>query len=335
MKTARYAIPALALLCLCSEAANGQAPLARPLADFDKLVSQLNSRSVVGEPLRVGETVVVPFARISFGLGGGGAMMGYGGGMGAKTVPLGILIVEGDEVRAELFPEPEEKPSLLKQIFQAILERKVVFMGNAVNAPSARSLQDMLPALRDMLGGVTVMGNGFNVPDASGAATVPAQEASQAGMQELFEAKKYTEALAMADALIAKDPKNSELHVWRGRIMGSLAESGSMADMMKYGPGAIQEFETAVELDPKNPDALLGRGVSKLMAPEGFGGDVDGAVSDIEASIGIKPSPEAYFYLGQAYARQGLRDKAAAAYKEALRLRPGYPEAAKALEALK
>ena len=41
-------------------------------------------------------------------------MMGFGGGMDAKTVPLGILIVEGDDVRAELFPEqPEENPTLL------------------------------------------------------------------------------------------------------------------------------------------------------------------------------------------------------------------------------
>ena len=34
-------------------------------------------------------------------------MAGFGAGMDAKTIPLGILIVEGDEVRAELFPEPE------------------------------------------------------------------------------------------------------------------------------------------------------------------------------------------------------------------------------------
>jgi tetratricopeptide (TPR) repeat protein len=336
MKNARYPVLMSAALLLFALSAGAQAPLAQPLTDFDKLVSQLRSSNVVGEPIRVGETTVVPFAKISFGLGGGGAMMGYGGGMGAKTVPLGILIVDGDDVRAELFPEPEEKPSFLKEIFQAILERKIVFMGNAVNAPSAQSLQDMLPALKDTLGGITIMGNAINAPRASSAAAATApSSASPAAMKELFEAKKYPEALAMADALVAKNPKDSELHVWKGRIMGGLARSGNMMDMMKYGPGAMQEFQKAVELDPKNPDALLGRGVSRLMAPQGFGGDIDGAIADFEATVAIKPSPEAYYYLGEAYMRKGLKDKAASAFKEALKLRPGYSEAAKALEALK
>ena len=96
--------------------ARAQAPLAKPLADFDKLVSQLKIGSVVGEPIRVGDTAVVPFAKIKFGLAPAERPWGFGGGMGAKTVPLGVLIVEGDDVRVELFPEQEEKPSLLQQI---------------------------------------------------------------------------------------------------------------------------------------------------------------------------------------------------------------------------
>jgi len=35
--------------------ARAQAPLAKPLAEFDKLVSQLKIGSVVGEPIRVGD----------------------------------------------------------------------------------------------------------------------------------------------------------------------------------------------------------------------------------------------------------------------------------------
>jgi tetratricopeptide (TPR) repeat protein len=154
-------------------------------------------------------------------------------------------------------------------------------------------------------------------------------------MQKLFEEKKYADALAMADALIAKNPKDSDLHVWKGRIMGALTQSGNFADMMKYGPGAMQEFETAVKLDPKNPGALIGRAAGKLAAPPGFGGDVDGAIADLEAAIAIKPTPDAYFFLGQAYQKKGLSDKAAEAFKQALKLRPNYPEAAKALAGIK
>jgi tetratricopeptide (TPR) repeat protein len=70
------------------------------------------------------------------------------------------------------------------------------------------------------------------------------------------------------------------------------------------------------------------------MAPPGFGGDTDGAIADFEAAIAKKPSPETYFQLGEALKKKGLNDKAAAAYKKSLELRPNYPEAAKALAAL-
>jgi uncharacterized spore protein YtfJ len=307
------------------------------LADFDKLVSQLKISSVVGEPIRVGDTAVVPFAKVKFGLAGGEAMMGFGGGMGGTTVPLGILIVEGDDVRAELFPEQEEKTTSLQEIIKAILDRKVTFMVNGLNIGNAPgTIQDLAPLIAAMTGRKTVMVNGLNLGNlATPASTASsAKNASLGELKRLFDAKKYADALAMADDLIAKDPKRADVHVWKGRIMGSLAQ-GNPLDIMKYGMGAMQEFEKALALDTNNPDAHLGRGIGRLTAPPGFGGDVDGAIADFEAAIANKPSPEAYFHLGEALKNKGLNDKAAAAYKKALELQPSYPEASKALAAIK
>jgi hypothetical protein len=213
------------------------------LADFDKLVSQLKVGSVVGEPIRAGDTAVVPFAKIKFGLAGGEAMMGFGGGMDAKTVPLGILIVEGDDVRAELFPEqPEEKPTLLQEIRQAVLDRKWVYMVNGLNiGQTSGTIQDLAPLISAMMGQTTVMVNGLN--------------------------------------------------------LGSLATPASAA------------YSTRKDADP--------------------------AIADLEAAAARKPSAEAYYRLGEALKNKGLKDKAAAAYKKALELQPNYPEASKALAAIK
>jgi cytochrome c-type biogenesis protein CcmH/NrfG len=105
--------------------------------------------------------------------------------------------------------------------------------------------------------------------------------------------------------------------------------------MIKYGMGAMQAFEKALNLDPNNVRARFGRGVGRLMAPEGFGGDVDGATEDLKLASKKGSFPEAYFFLGEAYKRKGEMDLAKRAYQEALVLKPDYKEAKKALEGLK
>ena len=160
------------------------------------------------------------------------------------------------------------------------------------------------------------------------------KDASLDTVKKLFEEKKYSDALDMADALLAKDPDCADLHAWKGHAMGSLAQ-GNPANMMKYGMGAMQEYETSLRLDPENADGHFGRGMVRLMAPPGFGGDLDGAVADFEAAVAKRPFPEGYFRLGTAYEKKGDTEKARAAYKKALELQPGHAEAAKALAALK
>jgi uncharacterized spore protein YtfJ len=300
-------------LLLLSGLLNAQAPLEEPLANFDKLVSNLRVGAVVGEPVKVGETFVVPFAKIHFGLGGGGAMMAFGGGMGGKTVPLGILIIEGDDVRVELFPEEEKKPSLFQELLPVILKMLPQMMGDKSPFGPKPSTAQPSPSPKP--------------------AEVP-KDASLDGVKKLFEEKRFSEALDMADALLAKDPNSADLHAWKGHVMGSLAQ-GNPANMMKYGMGAMQEYETTLQLDPDNADGHFGRGMVRLMAPPGFGGDLDGAVEDFEAAVAKKPFAEAYFYLGTAHQKKGDIEKARAVYKKALELQPGHPEAAKALAALK
>jgi uncharacterized spore protein YtfJ len=337
MHTMRNLVLLTLSLILSGVPGRAQAPLTKPLADFDKMVSQLTPGSVIGEPIRAGDTAVIPFSSIKFGLGGGGAMMGFGGGMRGEVVPLGILIVEGDDVRVELFPEQEEKPTVFQQILKAILDRKVVVMVNGLNLGHFNgAVQDLAPLLSEMMGQTTYVVNALNLGSLAEPASAASSTkgASPGELKKLFDAEKYPEALLMADTLIAKDPKSADAHVWKGRIMGSLAQ-GNPADMMKYGMGAMAEFEKALALDASNPGAHLGRGVGRLMAPPGFGGDLDGAIADFQAALAKEESPEGYYYLGEALRKKGSNDKAATAFKKALELKPNYPEASNALAAIR
>ncbi len=67
----------------------------------------LNTKSVVGEPTKFGDTIIIPLVDISFGLGAGsstsvdGSKNGAagGGGGGAKVQPIAILVINNGNVQ--------------------------------------------------------------------------------------------------------------------------------------------------------------------------------------------------------------------------------------------
>ncbi len=80
-------------------------------AIFDKLENFLKTKTVVGEPIKIGDVTLVPFINMSFGLGlgvGNGTDEkgmggeGGGGGTGARISPTAVLVINGDKV--ELLP---------------------------------------------------------------------------------------------------------------------------------------------------------------------------------------------------------------------------------------
>ncbi|HUP02990.1 MAG TPA: hypothetical protein VMU19_03305 [Bryobacteraceae bacterium] len=237
-KALRHALPA-ACLSWWTFALQAQ-PLAKPLLEFDKLVSELKSSSVVGEPIHEGETTVVPFAAVQFGLGSLGAMGVGAGSLGAQSVPLGVVIVTGDDVRVESMPEPApQQPGMMRQLIQGIIDKKVSFMVNGLNIGNAPgTAADLAPMISELAGHTTVMVNGLNL-------------------------------------------------------------------------GNMQT--------PRPPAAA----------------DSAKSVADLEAAARKSPTAENFFKLGEALRKSGQKDKATAAYRKAVELRPGYAEAAKALAELK
>ncbi len=289
--------------------AQGKSAVDEAFMSFDKMMSIIKVSSVIGKPIQEGKAIIIPFSKISYGIGAGGAMMGYGGGMGGKTIPLGVLVIEGDDVRAELFPLEEKKPSFFMQMLPMLIQYLPQIMGQKSEAKDKPPTQK-----KETEKSKTAAGEG-----------------SLDQVKKLFGEEKYSEALGVVDSLLAADPNNADLHAWKGNILGSLASSGNPMDMMKYGMGAMEEYEKALQLDPDNAMAHFGRGVGRTVAPPGFGGDLVGAIEDLEFACKKEPFPEAYYHLGLAYKKIGEMDKAKEAFKKALELNPEYKDAAKAL----
>jgi len=292
--------------------AQKKSPLDESLALFDKMTAHLKIDSVIGKPIRSGDTVVIPFARISYGMGSGGAMAGFGGGMGGKAIPFGVLIIEGEDVRVELFPIEEKKPSFFQQMLPVLMQ--------------------YLPQLLEKrFGGAKKPASTKEKAEEESAECTG--EKSLAEVKMLFDEERYPEALEMVESLIAENPNNADLHAWKGNVMGSLAQGNPM-DAMKYGMGAMQAYESALGIDPENVMAHFGRGIARLAAPEGFGGDLDGAIEDLEFVVKKDPCHDSYYHLGVAYKKKGLTEEAKKAFKKSLELKPDSTKAATALAEL-
>lgn len=79
--------------------------------DFHSTVSELfkgmdsfiTTKTVVGEPTKIGDVIIVPLVDASFGVGagafGGGNKNNAGGGMTGKVTPSAVLVIKDGETR--------------------------------------------------------------------------------------------------------------------------------------------------------------------------------------------------------------------------------------------
>ena len=63
----------------------------------------LSTKTVVGEPINVGDTILVPLVDVSFGLGAGAGNQDKkssgGGGVGGKMSPSAILVIQNGKTK--------------------------------------------------------------------------------------------------------------------------------------------------------------------------------------------------------------------------------------------
>src|ERR1700720_4501314 len=94
---------------------------------------------------------------------------------------------------------------------------------------------------------------------------------------------------------------------------------GRAAVNSKEYPKAIEQFNRAIEIDPKYAPAYHGRGVAYFRQ-----GEWDRAIADFGEAIRLDPADaRARYDRGVAYSRAGEYDRAIADFGDAIRLNPG------------
>jgi uncharacterized spore protein YtfJ len=92
---------------------------------FEKLREFLTSKTVIGEPLTVGDCTLIPIINVQFGLGSGGGDgtdgkgingIGGGAGIGAKVAPTAIIVIKGEKIEVL----PIKKTSGLEKLIEMV-----------------------------------------------------------------------------------------------------------------------------------------------------------------------------------------------------------------------
>ena len=113
-----------------------------------------------------------------------------------------------------------------------------------------------------------------------GAVPANSPEAAQAAnllCRVRFTLEQWDAAISACQQAVKLDAGNSGYHLWMGRAYGEKAARASFLTAFSLAKQTRSEFEQAVQLDPRNADALSDLGEFDRQAPAVVGGGMDKA----------------------------------------------------------
>jgi len=136
-----------------------------------------------------------------------------------------------------------------------------------------------------------------------------------------LELKQYDNAVNSAEKAVAIDPKNSVGHQWLGEAYGAKADHSSMLSAYSWARKTQKEFDTAVQLDAHNYNAVQDLIEYDCTAPSMVGGGEDKAQALI-AKLMQMNAAEGHYGAGVCKAQKKDYAGADAEYAKALENNP-------------
>src|ERR1051326_1969712 len=132
----------------------------------------------------------------------------------------------------------------------------------------------------------------------------------------------WDSGIAACEKAVSLEPKNSQYHLWLGRIYGEKADHSSFITGATLAPKVRREFEAAVNLDPKNMEARSDLADFYLEAPSIIGGGNDKAEGQAAQMLSADPAGAAIVRAKLAQKRNDF-PQAEKEYKSALDISGG------------
>ncbi|MFP5226992.1 MAG: tetratricopeptide repeat protein [Acidobacteriota bacterium] len=105
-----------------------------------------------------------------------------------------------------------------------------------------------------------------------------------------YQEQAWDPAIADCEAAVRLAPKNSNFHLWLGRAYGKKAEHASLMSAYALARRVRAEFDEAVQLDPRNVDALADLGEFDVDAPLVVGGGYARATDVVQQLRAVDPA---------------------------------------------
>lgn len=105
-----------------------------------------------------------------------------------------------------------------------------------------------------------------------------------------YQEEAWDRAIADCEAAVRLDPSRSNYHLWLGRAYGQKAQHVALFSAFRLARKVSAEFQQAVQLDPRNADALADLGEYDVEAPAIVGGGLSHAVALVPQLRAASPS---------------------------------------------
>jgi len=204
---------------------------------------------------------------------------------------------------------------MTKRIFQLIFP---VLLLAGLPAAAAESAKDMLAAGRIDEAITALNGRLSSAPKDA--------ESSNLLCRSYFAMEDWDRAESACKRAVALDSNNSRFHLWLGRVYGEKADRANFLSAAGLAGKVRDEFQRAVQLDPKDVDAHLDLAEFYLEAPGIVGGGEDKAREQAKTIGTINPGREHWVYARIAEKKKDAKT-AEREYRQYIELSKGDAEA--------
>lgn len=115
-------------------------------------------------------------------------------------------------------------------------------------------------------------------------------EAHNLRCRVMFTLQQYEAAKTECERAVNLNPENSVYHLWLGRALGEVADRANFLSAYSLAKRARSEFERAVQIDPRNAEAMADLGEFYCSAPGVVGGGSDKAAGVAARLVRVDPA---------------------------------------------